>query len=1023
MSQGEAARAYLDMRGIVRPGAPNLVPEFENPLFLKTCCDSLERENKTELPRGLRGITKIFDYYGKAVARSLNRRMKLDSHLEIVPKALHGLVELMVSAGTGNISKQDAIDHFESVLPSNGHLNRSLLAQLTSEGILTVDSVRNEDGSSTEIVRFTFERFSDHMIAAHLLRKHLNASEPSSSFRAGEPLYEFVFGPKNFERAGVIGALAIQLPEEAGLEILDIADSQSAVVRRAFIRSLPWRKQSQFTENTLKLMLEVCRPSQCNDILISISTEPENPFNSRFLNKTLMNLNMPQRDKRWSVYLARQGLEGSVSTLISWAIESDLSNLEKERAYLAGTTLAWFLATSHRKVRDKATKGLANILSQDLSLAAKLLRDFQEVDDLYVLERLLAAGYGAALQGQNDASLAEFAQIVFDVIFADGKPPVNALLRDHALGIIEYASAQGVLQDSFDLARARPPYKSAWPIEIVSEEVISGYTEDHGSGPIRDTIVYSTVLDGDFARYVVDPTVRKWSPATIGTARFPSFNETYTAWKEEFWTAATNEQRRALDSFERAANDARKVPVHETTPEIQQLVAAEKELKRVMATRDWDEFRARTKFSPWHLPSTAWLQDRTAHFNTYWARRWICKRAHDLGWTSERFSNFDDSTENLGRNEHRVERVGKKYQWLAFQELLARMADNLVFLGGSWTDDGDTQPAYCGVRQIQCRDIDPSLLVTGTHYDGWREWGERWWVPLNTRLRDMPPHERHAWLNSDRDIINSSDLIDLRDPGNGRRWLALSGFSKWSGSGLHGGRKIRQCDTWFRLTCFVVRRNHQDRVIDHFRGRILTNPSSLPEHQPPEDFYLGEYLWHPGMRDVADWSSEGTLRDYPVPVRGTTVDYICERGGYDYSIDKTVRVETPAPWLAKKMMLRLQSGRMPTYVGPEDRKMFFDPSVSQPGPAAALVDREAFLKILNEENLSAIWIVAGEKNIYGGYHPYSGFGGCMRHTGIYYFDGNILARNFQTDRQHPSRQQVREFFGKQTIPPGIETRD
>ena len=65
----EAARLYLDRRGIVRMAAPNLVPEFENPLFLKTCCDYLAKEGLHELPRGLRGVTEIFAFYTQAVAR------------------------------------------------------------------------------------------------------------------------------------------------------------------------------------------------------------------------------------------------------------------------------------------------------------------------------------------------------------------------------------------------------------------------------------------------------------------------------------------------------------------------------------------------------------------------------------------------------------------------------------------------------------------------------------------------------------------------------------------------------------------------------------------------------------------------------------------------------------------------------------------------------------------------------------------------------------------------------------------
>ena len=40
--------------------------------------------------------------------------------------------------------------------------------------------------------------------------------------------------------------------------------------------------------------------------------------------------------------------------------------------------------------------------------------------------------------------------------------------------------------------------------------------------------------------------------------------------------------------------------------------------------------------------------------------------------------------------------------------------------------------------------------------------------------------------------------------------------------------------------------------------------------------------------------------------------------------------------------------------------MFFDPTVKEPGPSAALVDREAFLEFLKRKNLEAVWIIAGE---------------------------------------------------------------
>ncbi|MFD2274596.1 hypothetical protein ACFS07_35440 [Undibacterium arcticum] len=57
---GAAAKAYLDRRGIARPSSPNLAHEFENPLFLRTCCSYLDAENLKQLPKGLEGITAIF---------------------------------------------------------------------------------------------------------------------------------------------------------------------------------------------------------------------------------------------------------------------------------------------------------------------------------------------------------------------------------------------------------------------------------------------------------------------------------------------------------------------------------------------------------------------------------------------------------------------------------------------------------------------------------------------------------------------------------------------------------------------------------------------------------------------------------------------------------------------------------------------------------------------------------------------------------------------------------------------------
>ena len=56
-------------------------------------------------------------------------------------------------------------------------------------------------------------------------------------------------------------------------------------------------------------------------------------------------------------------------------------------------------------------------------------------------------------------------------------------------------------------------------------------------------------------------------------------------------------------------------------------------------------------------------------------QRFVLNRVFELGWTSELFGEFDRHAESHSTNyrtSHKAERIGKKYQWLAYHEVLAR---------------------------------------------------------------------------------------------------------------------------------------------------------------------------------------------------------------------------------------------------------------------------------------------------------------------------------------------------------------
>ena len=379
---------------------------------------------------------------------------------------------------------------------------------------------------------------------------------------------------------------------------------------------------------------------ELSELIIAISTEPSNIFNASWLHDILKGKTMPERDESWSVYLASRGHDGAIETLISWGLNNGLERIDSDRAYLAGLMLSWFLTASHRVVRDKATKALASILACRLGLAARLVRDFAPVDDPYVRERLVCACYGAVLQGRT-GGLAELSQTVFQAVFADGAPPPDALLRDHAQGLIEYASKRGFLPKDIDVRTARPPYKSAWPIEYVPKELIKTYTVTDARGTFSDAIVSSSVHDGDFARHRMDYKVILWSPAPLGTWPLPVSEDVYDSWHKDFIGRASAAQKTAFDEVLAAAESAKNVLGYLEHPETDKRDAALAAFQALLTSDQWEEFKVSGEgIIHRHLYGDRRTSE-PAPFNIEWARRWVCKRAHDLGWTAERFIKFE----------------------------------------------------------------------------------------------------------------------------------------------------------------------------------------------------------------------------------------------------------------------------------------------------------------------------------------------------------------------------------------------
>jgi len=144
------------------------------------------------------------------------------------------------------------------------------------------------------------------------------------------------------------------------------------------------------------------------------------------------------------------------------------------------------------------------------------------------------------------------------------------------------------------------------------------------------------------------------------------------------------------------------------------------------------------------------------------------RRVIDFGWETELFGEFDARAASSDRSERKPERIGKKYQWIAYHEFLARVADNFEFTGDAWARNTER---YDGPWQVgYVRDIDPTCLIRGTNTDAATCC---WWQPLTYEWDPSVTHAAWVAHNGDLPKFDSGFLVTDK---NSVQWYVLESY-------------------------------------------------------------------------------------------------------------------------------------------------------------------------------------------------------------------------------------------------------
>ncbi len=904
----EATERFFNAFGLEQPGIPLLVPEFTNPLFLKLYCEGLKGLGLSAPSTGETHVSEVFEHYLKSKADRISNRLKLDPVARPVQGAIEGFCKALADANRDRLARDHATENINEFAPGRNQWPDTMLGALLSESVLTADVAWDSDSAGrVEVIRFTYQRFADYRIGSALLDPLDGDPERLTEGLAdGEPLRNRLLEAP----AGWIEALAVQMPEQFGIELLDATEWRLGSFKRrqwdeAFVRSISARRPSAVTQRSGELLREVQQRSPglsklLLETILSVAPSPEHPLNADFLHKWIKRMSMPERDVAWSIptYFAFD-YGGTLDRLIRWAAQGPYPDCSNEVVELATVPIVWTFTSPNRRMRDYATKALSKLLSGHLSVLPSLISRFDGIDDPYVIERLAVVSHGAVLCGGSEAKsqAVAVAKELKRVALAEIQVP-NIITRDAVRGTYEWCARHGLIDRNM-YQEVRPPYGSASPEEPrtkkESEEKYEGEEVDGHATKFPYSDLFSSIFGiGDFGKYVIQPKLESFSRCPLSSPQPQIGKPTRHAWTE--WP---------------------------------------------------DEL----------------------------AQRWVFERVLSLGWTPEKFAEFDQRQVRYrtGRSEHKPERFGKKYQWIALRELIARVADNFHMTARF----GSHPVTYAGPWQFYGRDIDPTLPPPRRIRNGEDEFElsttfpsdhVKWWRPQGPCYRRNDPPAREGWATEIEDIPQFDSLVRARD-GSGKRWVVLYAHFYWEDevSEDEESRSRPSRQLWCRMDSWLSRPADQDALVVYLEEHSLVGSLDHGGCEHTDAAYLGELPWGPSVDECPDfWCPIEAPDDSPLmntKVYPAWAEYLWEGNVLDCSINDAVHAYVPAPILYEK-------GKLAWVPGTREWKTSAGVSVArhfEEGDSSALLVREDWLKrTLRETGYWMVFGLVGEKKLIGG---------------------------------------------------------
>lgn len=225
-----------------------------------------------------------------------------------------------------------------------------------------------------------------------------------------------------------------------------------------------------------------------------------------------------------------------------------------------------------------------------------------------------------------------------------------------------------------------------------------------------------------------------------------------------------------------------------------------------------------------------------------------------LGYKNELFGEYDAFLQSFNYDRHntgKVERIGKKYQWIAMYHILARVADHCTKKHQIFSDI--EQQDYCGPWDPYVRDFDPSLsqhfMYTGDLPVFLKQANSEQNITSETEVPLLSAKDELAWLRKYPPFFEAQRQQMILKDSNETVWVVLSRYANTRQSTQD------KLQIWNWLYGYFVTNDqytalmkYADKEFDLLTGDI----SNVPETYR---IFCREYPWAQSCTDLRHYTS------------------------------------------------------------------------------------------------------------------------------------------------------------------------